>query len=115
MGSVRPPIARAGKEQIVCEGSIVTLDGASSRSFIVAIKSYKWTQLSGSPVILSDSTSVKSTFEAPPVEPGSSSLIFELTVTDYNEFQSQDKVTINVIKMSEGCGAEETSAPQLRH
>jgi hypothetical protein len=86
------PIAIVGEDQIIDESSgapdfaptVVTLDGSASIDPDGDPISYRWTQVSGSPVALSDPTSAEPTFQAPavPTQPGSEVLGFQLVVND---------------------------------
>jgi kexin len=88
-----PPTAVAGGDQTVNEGGTVDLDGSNS-SDDGSITSYLWTQLNGTSVTLSDSTSDQPTFTAPQVKKSGSLLTFRLTVTD--DVCLQSNTTINV-------------------
>jgi kexin len=88
-----PPTAVAGGDQTVNEGDTVDLDGSNS-SDDGSITSYLWTQLNGTSVTLSDSTSDQPTFTAPQVKKSGSLLTFRLTVTD--DVCLQSNTTINV-------------------
>jgi subtilisin-like proprotein convertase family protein len=59
-----PPTATAGDVQTVNEGDTVALDGSNSSDPDGSITSYLWTQLSGTPVTLTDSTEDQLTFTA---------------------------------------------------
>ena len=70
------PVSRAGADQSVAEGTLVTLDGGASTG-----ETYAWEQLAGEPVTLSGETSRNPTFI--PVLPGGTvnqTLTFRLTV-----------------------------------
>ncbi|HDR15376.1 MAG TPA: hypothetical protein ENN79_07855, partial [Desulfobacteraceae bacterium] len=77
-----PPIARAGDDQTVAEGSFVTLDGTGSSDVEGDILYFFWEQPEGPAVILSDETSPTPEFTAPDVGPGGAILRFRLTVSD---------------------------------
>jgi hypothetical protein len=95
-----PPIADAGPDQTVGEGSLVTLDGSNSsdpESPKGNSLSYQWKQTAGMPsVTLSNPQSVQPTFTAPNVSSVGTSLTFELTVTDSGNLQSTDTTIVNV-------------------
>jgi hypothetical protein len=83
-----PPIADAGTDKTVKQGSTVTLDGSSS----VRAQSYKWTQVSGTKITLNNANTVKPTFVFPKKL---ESLVFELEVTAADGQTKTDQVTIN--------------------
>ncbi len=87
------PIANAGSDQTVNEGSIVTLDASGSTDPDGSIVSYFWEHIAGTTVSLSNATSVKPTFSAPDV---GISLIFRLTVTDNSGLKNTDTVNIQI-------------------
>lgn len=91
-----PPTAAAGNDQTVNEGEPVALDGSSSSDPDGTITSYHWTQLSGTQVTLSDSTSDQPTFTAPQVGKSGSLLTFRVTVTDDVCLQSNDTINVQV-------------------
>ena len=89
------PIAVAGPDQIVTEGSTVTLNGSESRDPNGVILSYSWKQIPTSHFItLSGADTPVWSFTAPRVS-ADTTLTFELTVTDNNG--STDKSTLNVL------------------
>jgi len=89
-----PPVADAGHDQVVGEGTQVALDGASSFDEDGEPLRFSWTQTAGPTVILSDPTSPSPTFTAPTVGPGGETLTFELSVTDGIDTSTD---TVNVI------------------
>lgn len=110
-GKNEPPIARAGPNQTVEEGSPVILDGSGSRDRDRDALSYAWVQLKGKPVELSDPASVSPTFSAPSVKE-QVSLLFQLTVSDGYE-SSSDTVRITVIssESADSYGDQENRPP----
>jgi hypothetical protein len=92
----RPPIAAAGVDQIVEEGSWVQLDGSASSDPDDGISAYQWSQTAGPKVSLSDPQSIKPTFKAPDVGPEGASLSFMLTVVDYSGLKNSDTCVVNV-------------------
>lgn len=94
------PTADAGADQSVSAGTAVTLDGANSYDPDPGDSiTYRWRQLGGSEVTLSDQASVQPTFSAPDllVTDDPLALVFELVVTDsLGESSSPDQVTIAV-------------------
>ena len=88
------PVANAGDDTTVTEGSIVTLDGTGSYDPDGDDLTYSWDQTSGTPVSLSDEASVQPFFDAPLVSE-IEQLTFALTVSDGN-LTSTDVVNIFV-------------------
>ncbi|MCP4159938.1 MAG: hypothetical protein GY760_07690 [Deltaproteobacteria bacterium] len=75
------PVAIARVLNPVIAGKKVTLDGSLS-SDVGGILTYKWKQISGLDVELSNKTNVNPTFVAPPLSE-KDPLVFELTVEDF--------------------------------
>jgi len=76
-----PPVANAGPDQPVDEGTAVHLSGSATDPD-GNILTYKWTQLSGPPITLSDPTDPNATFTAPPVDCGGAVVVMKLDVDD---------------------------------
>jgi len=91
-----PPHSHAGSNQKVEEGDLVTLEGSDCTDPEDAIFSYKWSQIYGPPVRLSDVDDVRTTFSAPVAKTSSSILVFQLTVTDGGNLKSQSFCTVRV-------------------
>ena len=92
-----PPRADAGPDQTVPEKTKVTLDGSNSSDPDDGIKSHLWKQKKGPSVSLSNPRAVQPTFTSPSVAGNNStSLKFELTVTDFGGLKDTDTVVINV-------------------
>jgi len=92
----QPPIANAGANQVVSQGSIVALDGTGSFSPKRATRvSYSWVQTPGTPVSLTGSNTARPTFIAPTVMTDTV-LGFSLTVRDSTDLVSTHPVTVFV-------------------
>ncbi len=93
------PVANAGVDQTVSEGSLVTLDASASNDLDAEdTLTYLWTAPGG--ITLSSSTAIKPTFTAPEVSMDTS-YIFTLTVSDGKSSDS-DTVAITVDNISSG-------------
>jgi hypothetical protein len=78
------PVADAGADQTVSEGDDFSLDGSGSFDEH-GISNYRWTQLSGPPVLPSnpfDTDSALVALNAPAIDPEGAVLLFQLVVTD---------------------------------
>ena len=89
------PVTDPGPDQIVKTGSTVTLNGSNSTDTDVGIASYKWTQVSGPRVALSNPFGPICTFTAPNVATGKL-LGFKLTVTNNGGVTKSDSSFVNV-------------------
>lgn len=87
------PIANAGEDQNVNFSSNVTLSGAKSVDPDGEIKTYQWTQIKGSKVVLKNPKTSSATFTSPKKN---TTLIFRLTVKDNKNVSATDTITINV-------------------
>jgi PKD repeat protein len=93
-----PPTAFVNEEYLdVNPGATVALDGSGSMDADDGIVSYLWTQVDGSPVTLSDSTSAVTTFSAPETDQNGSNLTFKLTVADSGGLQSSADCSVYVV------------------
>jgi hypothetical protein len=90
------PIADAGDDQTADEKSTITLDGSGSGDPEGENLSYRWSQVAGPSVTLSDPAAEQPTFTAPNVTPNGVLLTFELTVTDVIGLQQRDDVEVSV-------------------
>jgi YVTN family beta-propeller protein len=89
----QPPVAAAGPDQTVQEGSSVTLDGSASVDADNESLTFSWVQTAGPSVVLSDPTAAKPTFTAPSVDSAGATLTFQLTMSDGI---ASDSDTVNV-------------------
>lgn len=93
-----PPVALAGADQTAQEGSLAALDGSHSYDPDGVTLLYRWSQISGQTVVLSDDDTATPWFTAPPVSLGEvETLVFELEVTDEGGSKDTDQVTITVM------------------
>src|SRR5205814_9858672 len=76
------PSANAGPDQVVNEGSSVTLNGSASFDPDGESLSYVWTQTGGPLVALTGGSTAQPSFTAPSVGPAGTILTFALTVSD---------------------------------
>jgi len=91
-----PPVAHAGVDQTVDHGSTVYLDASNSFDIDGDTISFRWTQLLGPAVVLSNPESATPTFQVPELGSQSASITFELTVTDAGGLQDTDRSVVNV-------------------
>ena len=95
----QPPAAVVGDDpaddQTVDEDTPVTLNGSNS-SDPESTLFYRWRQIAGRPVTLSDPAAEQPTFTAPNVGNVGVSLKLELTVTDVGGLQAVDDTLVNV-------------------
>lgn len=88
------PIARAGMDRSVLPGETVGLDGSRS---VGENLTYRWRQITGTPVELTGADIMWATFTAPAYEPGRGNVLeFELVVTDESGRTSSDRVTVTI-------------------
>ncbi|HEX5744593.1 MAG TPA: hypothetical protein VFZ09_00035 [Archangium sp.] len=89
------PVARAGVDQEVREGSGVTLDGSGSTVPVDSELKYLWTQ-QGEPTVNLMQAGPRAMFNAPEVD-GELVLTFQLQVEDARGQTSGDTVTVRVV------------------
>jgi hypothetical protein len=90
------PLAQAGLDQSVNEGTAVVLSAADSLDLDDGITGYAWRQVQGPDVVVNQPTTLSASFTAPDVGPQGASLVFELTVTDSGGLQDTDRCTVAV-------------------
>ena len=96
-----PPVANAGSDGTVPEGWLVTLDGGASFDPNIDPLTYRWEQIGGPAVTLSNPTAMRPTFTAPNVMPGGATLTFRLTVNDGTTGSAPDTVNITVTNVNQ--------------
>ena len=83
VGDYQPPEANAGADITAAPMTTVTLNGTASSDPSGSSDTYRWTQISGVPVTLSDPTSTTPSFKAPSLTGDQvSQPVFMLTVTN---------------------------------
>ena len=92
----QPPNAQAGSDQTVDVGDKVTLRGSASDSDGL-VETYRWEQIAGPSVLISNENQASASFVAPEVE-GGVTLTFRLRVTDDNNATATDKVMVKIAK-----------------
>lgn len=75
------PTSRAGQDRIATSGQVVQLDGSASTDPDNEVLTYKWKQISGPVIKLSDSQTAKPSFIVPEFDK-ETDLVFELVVND---------------------------------
>jgi MYXO-CTERM domain-containing protein len=76
-----PPVANAGQDLVVNEGTMVQLDASASKDPEGAAINFVWSQQAGPAVMLSDTSIAKPTFTAPMVD-ADTTLTFQVAVGD---------------------------------
>ncbi len=92
----QPPNAQAGSDQTVNAGDRVMLRGSASDPD-GAVETYRWQQIAGPSVSLSNENQASASFVAPKVE-GGVTLTFRLRVTDDDNATATDKVMVKIGK-----------------
>jgi hypothetical protein len=89
----QPPVANAGADQSVNEGTTVPLDGTGSSDPDDDPITYQWSAPAG--IVLSSTTASQPTFTAPEVDEDTD-YTFNLVVNDGTEDSTPDQVTVTV-------------------
>lgn len=105
VGANLPPKANAGQDQTVPPGTLVSLDGSRSVDPDGDLVSFRWQQLAGPPVTLSDPAGVQPSFVAPTTKAGSDPLVFQLTVTGGGNLMDKATVTVAIDEKLSGEGS----------
>lgn len=104
VNSNTPPVADAGDDQTIKEGSVASLDGSNTYDLEIDPVTYKWAQVGGAySVTLNPSDDVVNPSILAPA-PGTGYLgdvlIFELVAFDGLEYSAPDTVSITVVENS---------------
>jgi hypothetical protein len=94
----QPPVADAGPNQTVEEGTQVTLNGSNSKDPGGSIVGYLWEQTAGPSVAMKNPEVATTTFTAPIVSFNGEKLTFKLIVTDNGYLKDVDFCSITVTK-----------------
>lgn len=92
-----PPVADAGEDKEIEEGSSVTLDGSDSYDLDGDKLNYSWTQPDGQDIDLGTTDEATLTFRAPPYSAENHTLTFQLMVYDGEEYSKVDEVEVTVL------------------
>lgn len=90
------PVAAAGTDQTVDENTSVVLNGSLSTDPDNDALTYAWTQVGGTPVVLSAGDTASPNFTAPFVSAGGADLEFQLSVDDGYGGSATDNVIVHV-------------------
>lgn len=90
----QPPVARAGNDQTVNSGTVVTFNGSGSSDPDGNALTYKWTAPSG--IVLSSTTAINPTFTAPNVS-SNTQYTFSLIVNDGTVNSAADQIIVTVV------------------
>ena len=93
--SNQPPNAQAGPDQTVDVGENVTLSGSASDPD-GTVQAYRWEQVDGPSVSLSNADQASASFVAPTVK-GSQALTFRLTAVDDKNATATDDVVVTIV------------------
>lgn len=99
-GSNFPPRVDAGLDQTVAQGSTVRLNGSASKDLNNNRLTYRWRQIGGPPVTLTDAATARPSFTAPANSPIDITLVFELIVDDGMLDTLPDHVFVHVLPSS---------------
>jgi PKD repeat protein len=92
----RQVASSAGPDQWVSGGVEVSLSGSNSLGVNELILSGEWKQAAGTPVFVRDPQSLQTSFDAPEVDAGGESFLFELATTGTDGQVSKDSCIVNV-------------------
>jgi uncharacterized repeat protein (TIGR01451 family) len=92
----QPPTADAGDDKTYVEGATGTLDASGSADLDGTISLYRWKQIDGLPVTLSDPAIAQPTFVTPAVGIAGAILVFEVVVTDNQGLLAGAATTVTI-------------------
>lgn len=96
------PLANAGPDKNVVMNTTVTLDGSASKDNDGTITSYQWSQISGPTVTITNPATASTNFTAPILTNNiTTTLEFQLQVTDDDGQSSTDNILINVFSSAD--------------
>jgi hypothetical protein len=95
-----PPVADAGSDMTAAPGDTVSLDGTGSYDPDEDTISYQWTQTQGVSMALLNSDTATAQFQVPSDITETTTLTFELTVTD-GLLSNSDTVTVTIVPVSD--------------
>jgi hypothetical protein len=95
------PVAQAGPDQTVQEGSPVLLDGSASYDPDIETLTYTWLQLHGSTVTLDNPHSATPRFTAPSVGASGGQVDFELVVHDARGLVHSDFISVHITNVNQ--------------
>jgi hypothetical protein len=96
----KAPHARAGDDRDTREGNDDELDGSGSSDSEGRVEKYRWKQLRGPAVTLSDPDAARASFHVPSGGSAGTVLEFELTVTNDEGLEETDTVSYRVASTS---------------
>src|SRR6185503_8433021 len=97
----QPPVAYAGPDQTVQEGSPVLLNATGSYDPDLDSLTYQWSQISGPAVTLGGANTAIASFVAPNVGTAGATLVFDLTVTDPYHLTGSVSVSVAVTNVNQ--------------
>lgn len=97
----RPPVAEAGPDQTVQEGSPVVLNGRASYDPDVESITYAWSQVFGPPVTLMYPNSDQPSFMAPQVGASGGRVDFKLIVADTRGLTHADYISVFISNVNQ--------------
>jgi cyclophilin family peptidyl-prolyl cis-trans isomerase len=109
------PVADAGNDQTIVAGETATLDASGSTGRGLT---YRWRQISGPDVTLTDAETVAATFTVPARSASESNILqFQVTVTDREDVQVTDRVRVHIpvlVRMATSRGNIDVALDEMR-